>query len=76
MLNYNLLRKEFSKKLQQFDKNQLEKWIKFDQDRILFERLLSCDMIVINPDTISPSRLYDERESIDEQYDIKFAYAA
>ena len=76
MLNYKELNKKFTEKLQQFDDVSIKKWVDFDTNRILLEKLLSGETVNLFPETISSSKLDDVRESISEGCDNKYALAA
>ena len=45
MIDYKKLRGEFSKKLQEFDKEKLVKWMEFDCNRDILSRLLHVEVV-------------------------------
>ena len=76
MLNYKELNTKFTEKLQQFEEGFLEKWVEFDNNRILLEKLLSGETVSLFPETRSPQKLSDNRESISESSNNNYALAA
>lgn len=76
MLDYKKLSKEFTKKLNQFDKNRLEQWISFDQNRQELDKLLSGEKVRIQICNISISKLIDPRENYKPAGESNYALAA
>lgn len=76
MLDYKKLSKEFTKKLNQFDKDRLEQWIFFDQKRQELERLLNGEKVRIQIKSVSISKLVDPRENYKSAGESNYALAA
>ena len=64
MLNYQELGQKFTNKLNSFDKNQLLRWIEFDQYRDVVSKLIGGEMINVKSTTLSKNELSDMREDI------------
>ena len=64
MLNYQELSQKFTNKLNSFDKNQLLRWIEFDQYRDVVSKLIGGEMINVKSTTLSKNELSDMREDI------------
>ena len=64
MLDYKKLKNEFTNKLQQFDKEQLQQWVAFDNNRAMITNLLDGKEVIIHWDTLMASKLSDPREQI------------
>jgi len=76
MLDYKKLDKEITLTLQQFDKEQLERWIEFDKNRETMENLLSGETVMLELESIRVRKLSDPRENISSNTNNTFAKAA
>ena len=77
MFDYRKLSQDFSKQLNSFDKRELVKWMKFDQQRDVVSRLIAGEVVRISNSTLQPHRQFDDRERINyEQKDDNYALAA
>ena len=76
MLDYKKLNGEFTKKLNQFDRQMLEQWVSFDQKRDDLEKLLNGEKVPIQVENVSVSKLFDPRESIPSAGESNYALAA
>jgi len=69
MINYNNLRKKFTNKLKEFNKEKLVKWIEFDNNRDVLNKLLSGERVGIKIVTTRIYKLTDSRENIESTVD-------
>ncbi|GEM_PF-1974077 len=77
MIDYKKLREKFTAKLNEFDEEKLLKWMDFDENRKVVDRLLSGESVSIHYETTTPYRLTDKLENIDSAFgDNSYATAA
>lgn len=73
MIDYKHLRHKFTEKLSEFDKDKLQNWIEFDQNRTALGKLLKGENVTLQYKTSTPYKLTDKRESIDSSVE-KYSY--
>ena len=64
MLDYKGLRSKFTKALEQFDKEKLERWVAFDSQRETLTKLLSGERVSFVSEVKETNKLSDPRECI------------
>ena len=63
MLDYKKLSKEFTRRLKEFDKEKLESWIDYDNNRDL-NKLLKGEKVTLHIAIIKVNNISDPRETI------------
>lgn len=76
MLDYKKLSRDFTDRLNQFDKDRLEQWVSFDLKREILNKLLDGENVLINVANVHVSKLVDPRENINLAGESNYALAA
>jgi hypothetical protein len=64
MLNYKELQKRIEEKLSSYSKDELERWVEFDQQRIVALSKKSASMLQIEVSSVNTIKLTDPREFV------------